>query len=117
VHEDVFAAIITHDEAEALLRIEELYDAFAFADDLGRHSATAAAAETAATAAAEAAAIAAPKAATVAESAATAAASEPAALFESAAVAAVAFLEEPVALVSSATATVALTPSVETHAR
>jgi hypothetical protein len=108
VNEHVVAAVVAHDEAESLLRIEELHDALALADDLRGHSATAAA---------EAAAIAAPKAATVAESAATAAASEPAALFESAAVAAVAFLEEPVALVSSATATVALTPSVETHAR
>jgi hypothetical protein len=115
--EHVVAAVIADNEAESLLRIEELHDPFSLANDLRRHSATAAAAETAATAAAEAAAIAAPKAATVAESAATAAASEPAALFESAAVAAVAFLEEPVALVSSATATVALTPSVETPAR
>jgi hypothetical protein len=70
VNEHVFAAIITNDEAEALLSVEEFNDAGAFANDLGRHAATTAAAATteAATAAAEAAA-----ATTAAEAAATAA--------------------------------------------
>jgi hypothetical protein len=57
VNEDVLAAIVTNDEAKALLTIEEFYDAGAFSDNLGRHAATAtaaAAAKTAATAAAEA---------------------------------------------------------------
>jgi hypothetical protein len=72
VNEHVFAAIITNDEAEALLSVEEFNDASAFANDLGRHAATTAAAATteAATAAAEAAAAA---ATTAAEAAATAA--------------------------------------------
>ena len=57
VDEHVFAAIIANDEAEALLRVEEFDDAFAFANDLRGHSATAAAAaaETAAAATAAAA--------------------------------------------------------------
>ncbi|HKS18194.1 MAG TPA: hypothetical protein VJS63_03160 [Bradyrhizobium sp.] len=52
MHEDVFATVIADDEAEALLRIEKFDDAFAFANDLGRHAATAAAAEATAPAAA-----------------------------------------------------------------
>src|SRR5207237_10549885 len=61
VNEHILAAIVADDEAEALLPVEEFDDAFAFADDLGRHSAAtaAAAAEATATAAAEAAAAAA----------------------------------------------------------
>jgi hypothetical protein len=47
VHEHIFAAFIALDEAEALCTVEELYDALALADDLGRHSATAAAARAA----------------------------------------------------------------------
>ncbi len=55
VNEHVFAAIVTNDEAETLLAVEELDDTLAFANDLGRHAATTAAAATkAATAAAEA---------------------------------------------------------------
>ncbi len=55
VDEDVFSAVIAHDEAEALLTIEEFYDARTFADNLSRHATTgttttATAAETAATA-------------------------------------------------------------------
>jgi hypothetical protein len=68
VHEHVFAAIVTNDEAEALLPVEEFYDTLAFADDLGRHTATTAAATAETTAAAAEAA-----AATAAEAAATAA--------------------------------------------
>jgi hypothetical protein len=111
VDEDIVAPVIADDEAEAFLGIEELHDPLPFTDDLRGHSATAAATESAATAAAEAATVTASESAAVAE---IAPAAEPAVL-ESTAVA-VAFLEEPVALVSTATATIALTPSVETHA-
>ncbi len=53
VDENVFAAIVAHDKAETLLGIEELNNATAFADDLGRHRATSAtAAATASVAAA-----------------------------------------------------------------
>jgi len=55
VHENVFRAVITDDEAEALLTVEEFYNASAFANDLGRHAAATATAEAATTAAAEAA--------------------------------------------------------------
>lgn len=53
VNEDILGAVIAHDEAEALLTIEEFYDAGAFADNLSRHATTgsaAAAAETTTTA-------------------------------------------------------------------
>ena len=40
--EDIFAAIIALDEAKALLGVEELYDALAFANDLSRHACPAA---------------------------------------------------------------------------
>jgi hypothetical protein len=132
----VLTTVIAHDETETLLRIEEFNDALAFADDLRRHPATAtatatAAAETAAAAAttsetaaaAEAAAtitIAAATAKAIAAATvptATAAAAEPAAVTKTATVAVAVFSENPVALVASATATVALTPFVETHAR
>jgi hypothetical protein len=100
------------------LGIEELHHALPFADDLGRHASTAAA-ETAAIAAATAAESAAAVTA-AAESAAIAKAPAPAskaaAILESAAFTVTVFSEEPVALVSSATAAVAPTPSIETHA-
>jgi hypothetical protein len=132
--EYVFSAIIANDEAKALLRVEEFDDAFAFANDLGRHSAatataaaeatasTAAAAETAA-AAAEAAAVtitaasAAVAAATAAES--TTPAAVAAALFESAAgelTAEIITTAETIALVAAAAAAIPLAPSIETHA-
>jgi hypothetical protein len=79
VNENVLASIVADDEAEALLRIEEFYDAFSFADDLRRHSATAAAAaaaKAAATAAAETATSAAAEAATVTVATTAAAAAE-----------------------------------------
>jgi hypothetical protein len=121
VNEHILAAIVADDETESLLRVEELHDAFALADDLGRHSTpSSAAAETAAAAATEAAASATTVITAAREAAATIAKSpigpKASALLESTAVA-VAFLEEPVALVPAATATVAFTPSVETHAR
>jgi hypothetical protein len=57
VHEHIFAAVFTLDEAKALLAVEELDDALALANDLSRHTAasttatgpTAGAAEAAAT--------------------------------------------------------------------
>jgi hypothetical protein len=52
VNEHILAAVIADDEAEALLRVEEFDDAFAFADDLRRHSSTGAATGTTATEAA-----------------------------------------------------------------
>jgi hypothetical protein len=118
VDEHVLPAVIADDEAESLLGIEELHHALPFADDLGRHASTAAA-ETAAIAAATAAESAAAVTA-AAESAAIAKAPAPAskaaAILESAAFTVTVFSEEPVALVSSATAAVAPTPSIETHA-
>ena len=44
VDEHVFRAIVTDDEAKALLAVEELYDASAFANNLGCHAAAAEAA-------------------------------------------------------------------------
>jgi hypothetical protein len=43
MYEDVFRAIIAHDEAKTLLRVEEFDDTGAFANNLRRHAATAAA--------------------------------------------------------------------------
>jgi hypothetical protein len=114
MNEHVLAAIVADDESEAFLGIEELHDALAFADHLGRHSAAAAATEsTAAATAAETATVAAEaSAATVAISPIRSEAPvEIAALHVSV------FPEEPVALVPATTATVAFTPFVETHAR
>jgi hypothetical protein len=95
VNEYVFAAIVTDNEAETLLAIEELDDTGAFANDLGRHAATAActAAEATTTAAAytpAAAASTAAEAATTAAAvtvAATTAAAEAAAITKTAAAA------------------------------
>jgi hypothetical protein len=132
VHEHIFAAIIANDEAEALLRIEEFYDALALADDLRGHSATAARPKAAArTAAAEAtASTAAAEAAAVAEATAAAAAAKSTAItVAAAATKAAAFLEtatkitceilfaEAVALVATATTAVSFAPSIETHIR
>ena len=141
VHEHILAAIIANDEAEALLRVEEFDDAFAFANDLGRHSAaaataaatkaaTAAAAAAKATASAAEAAAAATEAITAAAAKAIAAAavstataateSVATAAAEAAAVtiaAAFTTTEEIVALVTAATTAVPLTPFIETHAR
>jgi len=134
VNEHILAAVVTNDEAEALLRVEEFYDALAFANDLGRHSATRAAAETAAAAgtAAEAATAA---AAAISATAAAAAEAAAGAIATAAAAAAVAkataesatitgtavessklfATTETIALVTAASAAVTLTPSIETH--
>jgi len=125
VHENVLTAIIANDEAETLLAVEELNDALAFADDLGRHAAaTTAAAETAAAAsrtepaatATAAEAITAAKAAAAAEAitAAAEAAATEAVTAAKAATAAKIIAAEAVALVFAAALT-ALT-SIETHA-
>ncbi|MDR6710016.1 cytoskeletal protein RodZ [Novosphingobium sp. 1748] len=126
MHEHIFAAVFTLDEAKTLLSVEELHDALALANDLGRHAATAAAAraaEAAATAAAKAAATrAAAEAATItaAEAAAITAAAKAVTAAETVATTkAVAtahegietFFAEPVALVSAPAAT----PSIKTH--
>jgi hypothetical protein len=129
--ENILAAIVADDEAEALLRIEEFDDALAFANDLGRHSATCAAATEAATAAAteaaataaatataaiSAAAAASAEAATVAEATAASRRAEAAAVTETAIEACKFFTTtETVALVTAATTAVTLTPSIETH--
>ncbi|MBB5713351.1 cell wall-associated NlpC family hydrolase [Sphingomonas aerophila] len=136
MNKHVFAAVITNNKAEALLRVEELYDARAFTNDLGGHAAataataaepTAAAAEAATTAAAaeaaaitataaEAAAAKAATTATAAEAAATkAAAAETAAVATTEAAAAEIVTAEAVALVAPASATIAAATLVETH--
>jgi hypothetical protein len=129
VDEDIFAAIITDDEAEALLRVKEFDDAFALANDLRRHSAagaattaeaTAAAAATESTATAtitEATAAAAAEAAAVAIAASAAAAAVAAALLETATeiTCETLFAAETFALVAAAPAAVAFAPSIETH--
>jgi hypothetical protein len=135
VNEHVLAAVITHDKAETLLRVEELYDASAFADNLRGHAttgATAAAAatkaaataavSTAATAAAAEAITAAAEAAAAAVAAATAAAiaaaaAEPVAAAAEAAAAAeiVAAAAEAVTLVAATPATVPAATFIETH--
>ncbi|NIJ15597.1 hypothetical protein FHS54_000546 [Sphingobium vermicomposti] len=123
VNEHVFRAIITNDEAEAFLSVEEFDYAGAFADDLGRHTATAAttAAEAATTAAAKTAAAAAETAATAAE-AVTAATAEAIAAAKAAAITAEAatitaaveiVVAEPVALILAAPAAAT---SIKTHA-
>jgi hypothetical protein len=120
VNEHIVATFFALDETEALGRVEELHDALALADNLGRHAATTAAAtaETATTAAAEAAA-----ALTTAEAATTTAGETTAAAEAITATTAEPVLTcvegieapflftEPIALVTSPTAT----SSVETH--
>jgi hypothetical protein len=139
VHEHVLTAVIANDETESLLRIEEFDDAFAFANDLRGHSATASAtaAEATATAAtaAEAASTAAAEAATVAvATAASAAAAEAAAITITSAAASAAaeaaslletateitresFFAEAFALIATASTAVSFAPSIETHIR
>jgi hypothetical protein len=140
VDEHVLPAIIPHDEAEALLRVEKFDDSLAFADDLRGHSAaacaaaaeaasaTAAAAEatSATAAAAEAAAVtvaaatAAAEAATVAvaatTAAATTAAAEAAALLKTAKLLEI-VCAETFALVAAAPSAFSFAPFIETHIR
>jgi predicted tellurium resistance membrane protein TerC len=110
------------------LRVEEFYDAGAFADDLGRHAATAAAttaaeaattaaaAITTAAAAAEAAATAATEAIAAAKAATATAAAKAAPVFKSAAAAAVeTVIAEAVALVPATSAAIPAAPSIKTH--
>jgi len=112
VDEHVFAPVITNDEAEALLRVEEFDDSLRLSDYLRGHSATATAAAAESTSA-TAAAVTATESAAIAKAARLTVAS---ALLESTAILETVFAEKAVALVSAATAAVAFTPSVETHA-
>jgi hypothetical protein len=127
--EHVLSAIVAHNKAEALLRIEEFDDAFAFANDLWGHSAPAAGAaatETSATPAGSTAAESSAATGSVAKAtsataasvtkAATSAAAKTAAFLEPALFAEILF-EETVALVAPASAAVAFAPFIETHAR
>jgi len=126
MHEHILAAIVTDDEAEALLPVEEFYDALAFANDLGGHpaptaattaaEAATAAAETAAATATAAEAIAAAEAAAAAAKAVTAmsAAATAAAEVVAATISAEIFVPEAVALIL-ATA-LAEAPTIKTHA-
>jgi hypothetical protein len=99
VNEHILAAVIANHEAEALLRVEEFDDALAFANDLGRHTATRAAAGSAAAEATAAAASAA-----AAESTATAAVAA-AAITATAAIAAGRTAAEAAAIGESASVT------------
>lgn len=102
VNEHILTAVFTLDEAEALLGIEELYDAFAGTDDLGWHAAAAGTAEAATTTAAAARAA---EAATTAAAAITAAETTTITAAETAAIAA-----------AEATATTTETAAIETAA-
>jgi hypothetical protein len=126
VDEHILAAVIANDEAEAFLRVEEFDDTLAFANDLRRHSATAAAAETAATAAAAEATASTAAVATAAAAITEAAAAEAAAVAIATAPAAEAaallvsqvseiLFAETIALIPTASTAVTLAPSVKTH--
>lgn len=123
MHEHILAAVITDDEAEALLTVEEFDHAGAFADHLGRHAATTAAAATteAATAAAAetTAATAAETITATAETVATAtesitAAAETIATAEAAATEIIA--AETVALIAATPTAIPAASFIETHA-
>jgi hypothetical protein len=128
MNEHVFAAIVTNDEAETLLSVEEFDDARAFANDLGGHAAASAATatEAATTAAAAIATATAAAAATVAAATAAAiaaAATESVAAAEAAAITAAEaaatteiVAAETIALVAATSATIAAATFIETHA-
>jgi hypothetical protein len=105
VHEHIFAAIIAHDEAEALLTVEKFDDAGAFAHDLGRHRGTGC--PTAAKSAA---------AATEAVPTATEAVTAAETIAARCGISTIALVAEAVALVPAAPAAIAATPSIKTHA-
>jgi hypothetical protein len=117
VHENVFAAIVTLDEAETLASVEEFDDAFALADDLRGHTAAASTATAAATEAATTAAksAAATTASAAAAEAITASAAKPVVASCAALLPTEERIEllfsEPIAFVASPTATT----SVKTH--
>jgi hypothetical protein len=122
VDEHVLSAIIADDEAESFLRIEKFDDAFAFADDLGGHSATTGTAAAEPAAAATAAKATAPAAVAAATFAKTSAVAKSAATGESAGAALLVpeiteiLFAETFALVAAATTAIPLAPSIETHA-
>jgi hypothetical protein len=107
--EHVLAAVIAHDEAEALLAVEEFYDTGAFTDDLGRHRR---ARRTAATKPAAAAAAA--KAISTASEAITAATSAETVIASGISTKIV--VAEAIALVPAAPAALTATPFIKTHA-
>jgi hypothetical protein len=119
VDEHIVTTFFALDETEALGRVEELYDALALADNLGRHAATTAAAtaETTTAAAEAAAALTAAEAAATTAGETTAAAEAITATTAEPVLTCVEGIEapflftEPIALVTSPTAT----SSVETH--
>jgi hypothetical protein len=110
MHEDIFAAIVADNEAEALLTVEEFYDTRAFANDLCRHRCTrcsaSAATKSAAAAAAEA-------IATTAAEAITAAAAE---TVTASGISTEIVVAEAIALVPAAPAAITATPFIKTHA-
>jgi hypothetical protein len=126
--EHVLTAVIANDETEALLRVEEFDDAFAFAHDLRGHAAACAAAAKTAAAAAESTTTAAAEAAAapITVAATTTAAAEAAAIAITTATSAAAFLvaefaeiafvaAETFALVAAARTALAFAPFIETH--
>jgi predicted tellurium resistance membrane protein TerC len=118
MNEHVLSAVIANDEAETFLAVEEFDRARAFADDLGRHTATraAAAAETAAATAAgtEATAPAAGAAAEAITAAAESVATAEAAILK--ATAEIVATAETVALIPATPAALATASFIETHA-
>ncbi len=119
MHENILAAIIADNEAEALLRVEKFDDALAFTDNLRRHRrasrGTATGTKSAATATATAA-EAIPAAAAETVSAASKAVSATATKPITAATAVAALVTETVALISAASATITAATFIETHA-
>ena len=123
VHEHVLTAVITHDKAKAFLRIEEFYNAGAFANHLGRHAAATAACATtkaaATAAAAEAATAATAKAIATAAAAKSVTAAAKTIAAAEAAVKATTFeatITEAVTLVPATSATITAAPFIKTHA-
>ncbi len=128
VHKHILATIVAHDKAKALLRVEEFYDARAFANDLRGHAASAAATAATKTAAAAAEpvtaatkAIPTTEAVTAAETITTAEPVAAKAIATAEAVTAAkaavkAAIAKPVALVPAAPAAIAAAPLIETHA-
>lgn len=104
VNEHVFATVFTLDEAEALLSIEELDDALAGSDNLGRHSAATASAAAWAAEAATAAAATAAEAAAITAAKATAITTAEAATITAAKTAAAATTTEATAIATAETA-------------
>ena len=110
VNKHIFAAVFALDEAEALLAVKELYDALAGADNLGWHSAAAAAASATAWAAEAAA------AATWAAAEATAAAAAEAAAITTTEAAAISAAAKAATITAAEAATIATAEAAATKA-